>query len=241
VTQAYQSIQLKAEQLVRLNPPDELPLAREAMYEYEREQRPVISFVWITAVANYFVKLRFSVDPRLRDELPEARRAVLSILGESVKPYLKPADPAAAEPAKSMNFNLNGSSDDAMEAGLTYLALLAAVAEQSPAQAPVCGGEIAPDFDTELGLIREMSAIHGEAAKSRLSKRIAKIERAGFLEEFVWSERHREVWGTTPPDGLSLAGYAAWRKKNLRRFQLPDFGSVTINHPRPLPVEVVSP
>jgi hypothetical protein len=189
-------------------------------------------------VAKYFVKLRFSVDPRLRDELPEARRAVLSILGEAVKPYLKP--PAATPEATSMNFNLSDRSDDAMEAGVMYLALLAAVAEQSPAQTPVCGGEFIPDFETELGVIRGMSAIAGEAAKSRLGKRIAQIEKAGFLEEFVWSDRHREAWGTTPPEGLSLAGYEAWRKKKLRRFQLPDFGSVTINRPRPLPVEAAS-
>jgi hypothetical protein len=241
VTQAYQNTQLKTEQLVRLNPPDELPLAREALYEFEREQRPTISFIWITAVAKYFVKLRFSVDPRLRDELPEARRAVLSILGEAVKPYLKPVDPKAEPPGISMNINLDGNSDDAMEAGVTYLALLAAVADQSPTQMPVCGGEYVPDFDTEVGVVRGTFALDGVAAKSRLAKRIAQIDKAGFLEEFVWTERHRDAWGATPPEGLAIVEYQAWRKKKLRRFQIPDFGSITINHPRPLPVEQPAP
>jgi hypothetical protein len=110
VTQAYQNTQLKSEQLVRLSPPDELLLAREAVYEYDREQKPTISFIWITAAANYFVKLRFSVDPRLRDELPEARRAMLSMVGDAIRPYFKSADPNAAGPATAMGFNVTTSA-----------------------------------------------------------------------------------------------------------------------------------
>src|SRR6187397_921717 len=43
VLQTYQKPQLKVEQLVRLNPPDDLPQMREAQYEYEREGKPTIS------------------------------------------------------------------------------------------------------------------------------------------------------------------------------------------------------
>ena len=69
VTQAYQKTELKSEQIARLLPPDDRPLMREALYEYEREQHPTISFVWVTAAARYFVKLRLSMDPRLREEV----------------------------------------------------------------------------------------------------------------------------------------------------------------------------
>ena len=52
VMQTYQKLELKAEQMVRLNPPDDLPQMREAHYEYEREERPTISFIWLTPPRN---------------------------------------------------------------------------------------------------------------------------------------------------------------------------------------------
>ena len=58
------------------------------LYEYEREAQPTISFIWVTTVAKHFVKLRMSMASRLRDEVPDARRAVLSTLGEAIKPHL---------------------------------------------------------------------------------------------------------------------------------------------------------
>jgi hypothetical protein len=241
VAQAYQKTQLKSEQLVRLDPPAELPLAREAVYEYEREAHPTISYIWITAAAKYFVKLRFSVDPSLRDELPDARRAVLSILGDAIKPHLKPVDPKAATPGTSLGFNLGGGSDDVMQAGIVYLMLLNATADKMPELAPVCGGEIVPTLDTEASLYRGMFSLDEDLAKTKFGKRIAQIDEAGFLEEFLWVDHHREAWGLVPPKELTLPEFEAWRGKKLRRFRSPQFGTVTIDHPRPLPLEPAAP
>jgi hypothetical protein len=118
---------------------------------------------------------------------------------------------------------------------------LNAVAAQSTELAAVCGGEFVPSLDTELGIYRGMFKPGQELAKSRLGKTIAQIDKAGFLEEYLWVDRHREAWGVVPPAGLTLPEYAEWRKKNLKRFKPPDFGTVTIDHPRPLPLEPVSP
>jgi hypothetical protein len=232
VTQAYQKIQLKGEQRVRLNPPDELPQAREAVYEYEREQRPTISFIWITAAAGHFLKLRLSMDPRLRDELPDARRALLSIVGDAVKPHLTPVDPEP--PARYTAQGLDATA-------IRYLMLLESAAERSPQLAPVCGGEFVPSLATEARVLRDLFAPGEDPASTRLGKRFQQIEKAGFLEEFLWVERHRPAWGTTPPEELSLAGYQAWRKKNLKRFKAPDFGTLVLEHPRPLPLEPPRP
>jgi len=240
VEQTYQKTQLKSQQLVRLNPPDDSPLIREALYEYEREQHPTISFIWITTVAGHFVKLRLSMDPRLRDELPDARRGLLSIVGDAIKPYLKPVAPNAKPAGTSINVNFGGASDDA-GAGLMYLMLLSAVADDAPEQAPVCGGEFVPSLETEAGIYRGMFAVGEGLAKSKIGKRMAQIEKAGFLEEYLWVDRHREAWGTAAPEGLTIPGYQIWRKKNLKRFQLPAFGTVTIEHPRPLPMEPLAP
>jgi hypothetical protein len=241
VEQAYQKVQLKSELIVRLNSPDELPLIREAHYEYEREGRPTLSFIWITTAAKYFVKLRLSMDPRLRDELPDARRGLLSIVGDAIKPFLAPADESAKPPGTSINFNLGGKSDDEMGAGVMYLMLLSAVAERSPEQTPVCGGEFVPTLEAEAGIYRAMFARSEDLAKSGFAKRIARIDKAGFLEEFLWVDRHREAWGASAPGVLRLSEYQVWRQKNLKRFQAPPFGTVTIDHPRPLPLEPLDP
>lgn len=244
VAQTYQNTQLKTEQLVRLNPPDDLPQMREAQYEYEREGKPTISFIWITSAAKHFVKLRLSMNPRLRDELPEARRAVLAVMGEAIQPHLLPASPKTEAQGSSVGFNLGGlggGSDDAMEASLWYLTLLNAVAEKSTELAAVCGGEFVPSLETELGIYRGMFEPGQDLAKTKLGKVINRIDKAGFLDEYLWVDRHRESWGQTPPEGLDLPEYAEWRQKKLKRFSAPDFGTVTIDQPRPLPLEPLTP
>ena len=78
-----------------------------------------------------------------------------------------------------------------------------------------------------------MVTVEREGATTRLGKRLAEIETAGFLEEFVWSDLHREQWGTTPPQGLELDDYKPWRKKNLKRFKAPPLGTVAIDQTAP--------
>ena len=201
VEQNYQKAALKSEYLAKLNPPDLLPQIREALYEYERDAQPTISFIWVTTVAKHFVKLRMSMASRLRDEVPDARRAVLSTLGEAIKPHLLPVDPKAEPPGTAMNVNVAGGSQDDMTSGLMYLVLLTAVADKSPELTPVCGGEIIPGYETELDLYRGMITINNEGATTKSGKLLAKADKAGFLDEFVWVEVHRESWGTVPPGG----------------------------------------
>jgi hypothetical protein len=74
-------------------------------------------------------------------------------------------------------------------------------------------------------------------ANTAFGKNLAKIEQAGFLEEFIWTDRHLEPWGEQSPEGLTLSDYRQWRKKNLKKFKVPDFGRVSVDKVRPLPVE----
>jgi hypothetical protein len=237
VVQSYQNTQLKSEQLARLDPPAEAPLAREAVYEFERDKQPLVSFVWITAVAKNFVKLRFSVDARLRDEIPEARRAVLAALGAAVKPHQVAVDAKAEKPGTSININAANGSTEEMAAGFMYLALLSTLVEKDPEQTPVCGGELVPSFETEVAAYRGMFVLEDTTGTTALGRHIAQIDKAGFLEEFVWTELHRETWGEQPPEGLTLGEFKKWRRKNLKRFHVPDFGSVVVDHPRAMVVE----
>ena len=245
VTRAgYANVTLKSQQLARLAPPDDLPLAREAVFEFERGGKPTISYLWITAVNKNFVKMRFSLDARLRDEVPEARRSVLSALGTAMKPQLQPPAPKPQGEEKSeekkgpaTQLMIGVTDSDDMAAALVYLMVLSGMTEGPVEQMPVCGGPLVPSFETDVEAYRGVVTVEREGATSKLGKRLADIEAAGFLEEFVWSDLHREEWGTTPPPGLALDDYKPWRKKNLKRFKAPSLGTVAIDQPRPMPIE----
>jgi hypothetical protein len=239
---SYQDVRLVSEQMVRLLPPDDTLFMREAMFELVRDEHRVISYVWVTGVAKHFLKLRFSSDESLRPEMPEARRAILAAVGEAIRPHRAPADPAAEKRGTSIMVNdrmLAGSSAD-VSSGFMYTMILSALVEKTPQMLPVCGGELAPGFETEVSLFRSVFVEEVSGVKSKFGKRVARIDSAGFLEEFVWTERHRESWGDAPPEGLELDKFAAWKKKHLKRLKLPGFGSVVVNHPRALPVETLA-
>ncbi len=229
----YQDVQVKSEQLARLDPGAESPTAREAMFEYTRNDHATVSYLWVTGAAKQFVKLRFSVDDTLRDELVEARRTVLTALGAAIKPHLAPVDPESAKKGTTINVNsANGTAD--MATGLEYLMFLTADGLDHKENTPVCGGELVPDFGRELSAFKSLAH---DARPTKFTRKLADIDSAGFLDEFVWSYRHRDDWGAQPPEGLELGKFDAWRQKKLKRFAVPDFGSVTYDVPRPLPLE----
>jgi hypothetical protein len=236
----YPNTVLTREQLVRLSPNEDFPLAREARYELEREGRPAISYIWVTAVAKNFIKLRFSFDKQLKDEEIDARRGILDALGEAMKPHLAPPKrDATQDESKDAGVSMNvtmGAGDD-MTAGMLYLTTLSTVVEKSPELAPPCGGEVVPTFEVEVGVLRAVEEMSAEGLGSRFGKRLASIDKAGYLEEFVWNDMHREQWGTWGPPDLASTEYLQWKKKHLKGFQVPNLGTLTLSHPRTLPLE----
>ncbi len=244
--QAYKDSKLISQNMVKLLPPEGTPLVREAAMEMVREGFPVVSYVWITAVSRQFIKLRFSMDKRMAEELPEARRSILSAVGTAISPHLAPkktgeGTTADEKQGTSIGLNLDSLlSDDLGGAAFIYPILLTALVEDSPDAAPVCGGEVVPAFQTELSLYKSLFVDDEEARKSKLGKQLFKADQAGFLDELVWVEAHRPAWGDSPPPELTVDAYQAWKKNNLKRFKPPAFGTVTIDHPRPLPMEAES-
>jgi hypothetical protein len=233
----YQDVVLKSQQLARLDPAAETPLAREAVFEYTRAGRPAVSYLWVTGAAKQFVKLRFSVDAKYRDELVEARRTVLNALGESLKPHLGPADVNANKKNAQINMSATNSPGDVGTA-VMYIVSLTAAAEAHPESVPVCGGELVPDYARELDVFQGLLNVAKESDKrTAFTRRLDEIAAAGFLDEFVWTYRHQESWGDQPPDALELPAFDKWRKKQLKRFKIPAFGNVSYDTPRPLPLE----
>jgi hypothetical protein len=233
----YGGTRLKSQQLARLAPPADWPLAREAVFEFQRDGQPTISYLWLTAVGKHFVKLRFSVNAQLRDELSDARHAVLSALGTAIGPHLLPVDPGAKEKNTTINLNAGSESVEDMSTGILYLAILSTLADKSSDQAPVCGGEFIPSFESDVSLYRALFTFEPKGEASPLVKQLMRADEAGYLDELVWVEAHRDIWGETVPEGLALGDYKQWKKKNLERFRMDPFGGVTVGRPRPLPLE----
>lgn len=236
----YPNTVLTREQLVRLTPTEAFPLAHEVRYELERDGRPSISYIWVTAAAKHFVKLRFSFDKQLKDEEADARRGILDAVGEAIRPHLAAIKPEAKKDAgKSINVTLGVDGD--VTTGMLYTVTLSSLLEKTPELAPPCGGTVVPPFETEVGVLRAVLEMSGEGASSDFTRRLAKVAKAGFLEEFVWTEMHREEWGTWEPSELKTADYLKWKKKHLKNLQVPNLGSVTVSKPRQLPVEGADP
>ncbi len=229
----YQNVVLKSQQLARLDPAAESPVAREAVFEYTRSNRPTVSYLWVTGASKEFVKLRFSIDGQYRDELAEARRTVLNAVGDALKPHLGPVDPEAGKKKTSVNINSSNNPAD-MATAFEYLMSLTADGIEHQENLPLCGGELVPDFGHESTAFRSLAH---DAKPTKFTRRLAEIDSAGFLDEFVWSYRHRPDWGDQPPEALELEKFDAWRKKKLRNFSTPDFGNITYDVPRPLPLE----
>jgi hypothetical protein len=239
----YQDLSLKREQLARMGPTQEPPLAREAVFEAVMKEVPSVSYVWITGAANHFIKLRFSANAKLRDELADARRAVLTTLGDAIRPHLKPPAPAnddaGKKPAGTV-IAVNLEDGDVKEIGFIYLMAVSSLAENSPDSLPPCGGTIFPNYDVELGAFRSALAMAAEeSGGSKFAKQLAATAEAGYLEEFVWTYRHLDFWGDSPPAGLELDQFRTWSRKHLKRLKVPHFGHVEVTEPRALAVEPV--
>jgi hypothetical protein len=234
----YQNSKLATEQLALLSPPAEDLLVREAVFELDYKSRHRVSYLWLTGGAGQFIKLRFSADAALRDELVEARRAILDALGEALRPYSKAqaAAPEAKtpEPGKNITMFAGGGMDD-MTFGIVYLGALSAALEH-PAVAPACNGPFIPAFTEELGAIQAAMAINA-SAPTKFTKKLAQMEKEGFLDDYVWFGRHQDVWGTASPAGVDYESFERWAKKNLKRFEFPQFGFVEVSQAKRLPVE----
>lgn len=235
----YPDTELKSEQLARLSQGDKPVLAREAMFEFKIDGHPTRSYVWITGSANQFVKMRFSADATLGAQIDESRRAILNALGESlarVPPVPTTTDTEPEKKKRSMVVYGLDASQEEMTLGILYLGTLGAVTDKFPESLPPCGGPVIPTYGAELATFQTVMAMHG-ASDGPLKRKLDAIEQAGFLEEYIWVDRHQESWGKNAPDALDLPGYKKWRKKNLKNFKIKDFGRLENNEVRPLPIE----
>jgi hypothetical protein len=244
----YKDTVLKGEQLARMGPTQDPPLAREAVFEAVMQDAPVISYVWITGAAGNFIKIRFSISARLRYEVEDARRAVLNAVGDAIRPHLVQVVPAesgaveasAVQDPKGKQLKIVMAPGTAAEPGLgmAYLVGLSSQASRTDVALPACGGRLRPGFGTEVATWQLALRIATRAsAGSDFANKVAKAESAGYLEEFIWTLNHQEYWGDKPPESLDLKAFSKWSRKHLKNIKVPNFGYVEINQIRELPIE----
>lgn len=234
---SYQNAVLKSERLVPLMPPVPLPQVREAAIEADMNGKHALIYIWLTTAGKQLLKLQLMTKESNRDRVPEVRRLILNALGTAIVPHLVPVDPNAKPPENGININGLGAADDEMQFGFIYLGTLSAIIDKQPERGPVCGGVYEPRFEEDLAAYQmAIKASAGTTPRSSALKGMVAADKAGFLDELVWTQLKRDSWDAHPPEGLDLAAFEPWRKKNLKRFKLDAFGSVVAGKPRPLPV-----
>jgi hypothetical protein len=234
----YKDVVLKGEQLARLGASHDSPLAREAVFEAVIQDSPTISYLWTTGAAGHFIKVRFSINAQLRYEVEGARRAVLNAVGDAIRPHLVKSGTTPEKKGMQVNVVMGPGTAAEQGFGLPYLVGLASLTSRTDVALPPCGGRLRPGFDAVVMTWKLALGIANKAAaKTAFTKKVAEVETAGYLEEFIWTSGHQDYWGDKPPEGLEIKAFNKWGRKRLKDVRIPIFGHVEISHVRELPLE----
>jgi hypothetical protein len=238
----YQNVVLRRQVTRRMRDTADAPLAREALYEFDRNGVHAVSLLWVTAADGYFVKLRLSLRDEVADELEEARAQILSTLAESFA--ARPARPAAAaagaQPETSIVIEPGG---DPSEAALwfNYVNELLRTVGETPDRLPPCGGTVVPGFAADLAArrsaLREFLARNAADHTSVYFSELARIEAAGFLEEYVWHYLRDASVDSLPPADLDLGAFEKFRLENLATHVVRTGAHVRVSTVRALPLD----
>ena len=235
----YQNVVLRGQSTRRMGDVADAPLAREAHYELDRNGIHAVSLLWLTAADGYFVKLRLSLRGEVADELEDARQQILVELAAAFAE--RPARPvaAAAAPQPESSIEIDPGNDPAeAQLWVIYASELLKSARAVPGAMPPCGGPVRPSFATELaargGALREYLA--REPRPPGYFAELARIEAAGFLDEYVWYYLRNVETDKTPPAGLDVAAFEVFRQRELATHVVKTGARVKVNSVQVLPL-----
>jgi hypothetical protein len=167
------------------------------------------------------VKLRLSLRSEVADELDEAR-------ARSSTPWPYPSRRAAPasttrQQARDQHRFRFGGRPGGRALWLIYAGELLRASRDIPDALPPCGGPLIPGFAAELtarrAALREYLARAPEQRTSPYFSELARIEAAGFLEEYVWHYLRNESRDTAPPPELDLPAFENFGSASLRNTQ----------------------
>jgi hypothetical protein len=215
--------------------------AREAVYEFDRNGIHAVSVLWLIAADGYFLKVRLSLRGEVADELDEAREKILDALATALaaRPPKAPSSSAVSLPEASVDVD---ASLDPAEAStwLNYAAELTRYSREHSQIRPPCGGSLVPGFAAELAArraaLREYLARVDTERTSSYFDALARVDAAGFLDEYVWyylRDPHRDV---LPPTELAMDAFDTYRERELATHVVQSGAHVRINTVRVLPL-----
>lgn len=235
----YENVVLRNEATRRMGDTADAPLAREALYEFDRNGIHAWSYLWLTAADGYFIKLRLSLREEVKFELDEARTEILATIAKALS--ARPARPAAA-PAATPGTSIDVyPGEDPVEASVwfTYAAELLRVSRETENGLPPCGGAVEPRHATELAArraaLRDFRAREAALRTSEYFTTLARVEDAGFLEEYVWHYLRNPAEHVTPA-GLDMNGFENFRLRELDGHAPKTGARVRVNAVRVLPL-----
>jgi hypothetical protein len=244
----YENVVLRGESSRALRDAEASPVVREAVYEFDRHGVHALSVLWLVAFDGYFFKLRLSLRSELADELTEARPEILAALAESMgdaraaRRRIEP--PGETPPVQEASIEVDSHYDAETSAlWLSYALELVKYSREHPATRPPCGGRLLPGYAAELSARR--AALESYRARdaanrgARYFDELLRIDAAGFLDEYAWHYLRNERWDTTPPPGLDLSAFEAYRQSELASHVVQSGARVRINTVRVLPPPTV--
>ncbi len=236
----YENVRLVSEVSRPLADAPGAPAAREALYEFDRRGVHAVSALWLTAVDGYFVKLRLSLRQEVADELDEARTHLLAAIADAIRDRTPRERKVDEPPGQDASIEVD-SHDDADTAALwlAYAVELVSFSREHPQTRPACGGRYTPGFEAELAARRaalaNYRALAPERRKSGYFDELARIDDAGFLEEYVWQFLRDERVDITPSQELQIAAFEEFRLRELPAHVVQSGARVRINAVRALP------
>jgi len=236
----YQNVTFRGQYSRAMSTADTAPVAREAVYEFDRNGIHAVSVLWVTAARGYFLKLRLSLREEVADELEEAREQILESIAAALTARPIGPAPVAEQPMQEASIEVEPTPDAASVASwLAYAMELTRFSADHPETRPPCGGQLTPGFAAELSArqaaLREYR-LHtaGERGSSYFDE-LGRIEAAGFLDEYAWHYLRNDRWDITPPVELALDAFRQFRERELATHVAQSGARVRINAARVLP------
>ena len=237
----YENVVLRAEVNRSLRAGDS-HLVREASYEFDRNGIHAVSVLWLTAADGYFMKLRLSLRAEVADELDDARVLVLESVATALAAHPLRPPVIAVPPPQEASVEVDAGSDVADAAlWLTYAVELTRYAREHPEIRPPCGGRLVPGYAAELSARR--AALHDYLARpadARVSSyfdALARVDAAGYLDEYVWYYLRDPQRDVTPPAALKAAAFELYRQAQLATHVAQSGAHVRIDAVRVLPLQ----
>jgi hypothetical protein len=235
----YENVTLRREVMRPFGDTAQAPLAREALYDLDRNGIHAVSALWLTAADGYFVKLRLSMRKEVADEFDEARASVLAAMAGSLAE--RPSQPLPPELARQPSIDIDTSIDPGdAPLWLAYAMELARQAQESPAILPPCGGLLRTDYAAERAARRaalnEYLRRDSAARTSEYFEVLARVDAAGFFDEYVWTFLRNPARDSTTPSSLALDAFEKFRARELISHHVETGAHVRVNTVRPLPM-----